>query len=65
VDAKRIGQKIEALLQKKEWSQRDLARRLGVQPPNVNRWIKGHIAPSAASLQKLSAVLRVPIEELL
>lgn len=36
-----------------------------MQPPNVNRWIKGHIAPSAASLQKLSAVLRVPIEELL
>jgi len=47
------------------WSQRELARRIGIEPGASSRLLSGNHAPSLDTLAKLATVLEVPIHELL
>ena len=65
MDAKKTGALIAALRKEKEWSQTELAERLGVTNKAVSRWETGRGYPDVELLPKLSEVLDVSISELL
>lgn len=44
-------------LVKKGWTQRDLARRLGVSPPTITRWLSGERVPDRVNMGKLRKLL--------
>ncbi|MEA9446266.1 helix-turn-helix domain-containing protein [Candidatus Fukatsuia symbiotica] len=52
--------RITQLLKKRDWSQSDLARLLGVTPQAVQQWVKGISSPRGGNLAKLSEVSGLP-----
>ena len=48
------------LMEKNEWSQTEVARRIGVSEPAVGRWLRGERMPDVRSLAKMDFVLDVP-----
>lgn len=53
------GEKIKALREEMGGiSQEDLARLLGVSVATINRWEKGHHAPSRLAQEKLAGLLK-------
>lgn len=52
--------RINQLLNANDWSQTDLAKRVGVSPQAVQQWVKGTSAPRGKSLTKLSMVTGLP-----
>jgi transcriptional regulator with XRE-family HTH domain len=61
---KTLGSKIEAYLAESGWSDRELARRVGVSPTTVSNWIEGKRDPRRKELLALSRVIRQPVEYL-
>lgn len=57
-----IGKAIEKGLRKKNLSQKELARIVGVSPPNVNQWVKGTSAPSGDRLLRVIEILDIVSE---
>ena len=57
-----MGEKIQALRNTKDWSQEDLAKKLGTTGPNVSRWENNHGTPSVESLKILSKLFDVSVD---
>jgi transcriptional regulator with XRE-family HTH domain len=61
-----IGERLGARLEQMGISQKELARRLGMdREQTINDWIKGRQNPRAEHLQLLRVVLQMTIDELL
>ena len=60
-----IGEVIRTYRKKKHMTQEEMARRLGVTAPAVNKWEMGNSMPDIAKLEQLSQILHISLEELL
>src|SRR3546814_8228691 len=63
--ARRLGANIAALRKAREWSQSDLAERVGVDTETISRFERGATLPSLLTLDKISKSLRIRVGELL
>lgn len=52
--------RISRLLEETQWSQAELARRIGVAQQTVQQWVSGRATPKPASIDKLVAVTGRP-----
>lgn len=52
--------RIKRLLSENEWSQAELAKRLGIAQQSVQKWVHGISSPSNTNLDKLSEVTGYP-----
>lgn len=52
-------------LQRREWTESDLARRMSTTPSVVNRWARGERVPSPQSCESLADVLLIDVNEVL
>lgn len=55
-----IGQNIKAILDILEWSQTDLASKIGVTQPTISKWLDDEI--DEEKLQKIATALAMPVE---
>jgi transcriptional regulator with XRE-family HTH domain len=60
-----LGERILRLRKRWQWSQGELAERLGVTRERVGNWERGENAPPVEALVALGEVLRVSVDELL
>jgi len=60
-----MGERILRLRKRFQWSQGELAERLGVTRGRVGNWERGENAPPVEALIALGEVLRVSLDELL
>lgn len=60
----KIGQKIKALREERNWSQSDLAAALEESRQSVARWEKGDSLPELDRLIHLSMLFEIPLTEL-
>ncbi len=60
-----IAERIKALRTARDWTQADLARRLGITRNGVNSWEQGLSMPAPASLVELAKVFSVSTDYLL
>ncbi len=60
-----LGQQIVKLRMQKQWKQKDLAERLGVDPRHLVRWEHDRAKPRPKALEKLAATLEVTVAELM
>jgi transcriptional regulator with XRE-family HTH domain len=60
-----LGERIRQLRKQAEWSQAELAEKIGVDAGRVSRYEAGRITPSAEALVRLAEVLNVSIDHLL
>jgi transcriptional regulator with XRE-family HTH domain len=60
-----FGDRLELELERRGFTQRELARRLDVSPQAVNGWMRGTSQPSWERLVKLEDVLDLPRGELM
>lgn len=56
--------RIEQLRKERGWSQSELARRLGVKPPQTNRWESGARRPELNNLVRMCDLFDVSIDYL-
>jgi transcriptional regulator with XRE-family HTH domain len=61
---RRIGARIAALRERREWSQEELARRIGVGRTRLGKWETGEHAPPIPQLLALKAAFGVSLDEL-
>ena len=54
-------EQLRKALYEKRLTQKDLAEKIGVNRPVVNRWITGNSNPSFNSLKKIAAALELPL----
>ena len=59
-----IGESIQLLRKKRNWSQETLAEMVGVSRQTIAKWESGESAPDLAMGDKLSAALDVSLDEL-
>ncbi len=59
-----LGRTIAKLRVLKDWTQTDLAEKLGMSPNHVSRWEQGHMRPRRKTLEKIAQVFGVALEEL-
>ncbi|MBZ0253529.1 MAG: helix-turn-helix domain-containing protein [Candidatus Methylomirabilis sp.] len=59
-----LGEKIAALRKQREWTQEDLAEKVGVSKVQVSRWETGRMRPSRNTLKQIAAVLGVHYDDL-
>lgn len=60
-----IGQRIRELRRKKNWTQKELGAKLGINWTNVTRYEKDKIKPSVKMLRKFSDAFEVPVDKLI
>jgi transcriptional regulator with XRE-family HTH domain len=60
-----IGERILQLRKRRQWSQGELAERLGVTRERVGNWERGENAPPVEALIALGEVFRVSLDELM
>ena len=60
-----LGERIRQLRKEAEWSQAELAEKIGVDAGRVSRYEAGRIVPSAEALVRVAEVLNVSIDHLL
>ena len=66
VAGRTVGERINARLEQLGMSQRELARRMGIdRPQTINDWISGRQDPRAHHLRLLRSVLEMTLDELL
>ncbi len=63
--ARRLGRNIAERRKQLEWTQEQLAERVGVDAETISRFERGVNLPSLLSLENLSTALRLPLGELL
>lgn len=52
--------RINRLLKEKNWTQNDLANRLGVTQQTIQKWVKGKSSPSMENIDKLTDITGHP-----
>jgi transcriptional regulator with XRE-family HTH domain len=63
--AHRLGERIAALRKARNWTQADLAERVGVDTETISRFERGATLPSLLTLEKIGQSLKVGIGDLL
>ena len=63
--ARRLGSSIAALRKTRDWTQSELAERVGVDTETISRFERGATLPSLLTLEKISKSLKVGVGELL
>jgi len=63
--ANRLGAKIAALRKARNWTQSELAERVGVDTETISRFERGATLPSLKTVERISHCLRVGLGELL
>lgn len=63
--AKRLGKNIAERRKQLEWTQEQVAERIGVDSETISRFERGANLPSLLTLEKLSAALRLSVGDLL
>ena len=58
---KNIAIKLLTLLKTKGISQKELARKAGIDVSGISKWMSGKSKPTASSLEKISKALKVPL----
>jgi transcriptional regulator with XRE-family HTH domain len=53
----RFSQRLQDVLASTGWPQNELARRAGVHPANVSRWLRGKEHPTRQALEKMIGIL--------
>ena len=56
--------RINSILQKKGYTQKDLATRMGKKPSEINKWLKGNHNLTLKTIARLEAELGEPIIEI-
>ena len=64
MDLQKTGRSISSLRKEHDWTQKDLAERVGVTDKAVSRWETGRGSPDESYLTALADVLEVSISEL-
>jgi transcriptional regulator with XRE-family HTH domain len=59
-----IGSKIKTLRKKHNWTQWELAQKIGIDQPHIHRWETGKKSLSLAMLKKISKVFDVSLDAL-
>lgn len=62
--ARRVGQRLRALRKARGLTQREMARRLGLAPPNYARTEAGQHVPSVTLIVRIAGELGVPLDRL-
>ncbi len=65
VRGRTFGTWLKHQLDRREWSQADLAKRMHVTNGMVSRWVRGERVPSTDSIDRLADVLMVDVDQLL
>lgn len=60
-----VGTQIRKLRRERDWTQADLAERIGIDKRNISRYESGHAEPRKSTLLKLAEVLEVDVPQLL
>ena len=60
-----IGSQIRKLRRERDWTQAELAERIGIDKRNISRYESGHADPRRKTLLKLAEVFNVDVQELL
>lgn len=63
--AKRLGKNIAERQKQLEWTQEQVAERVGVDAETISRFERGANLPSLLTLEKLSTALRLSVGDLL
>jgi transcriptional regulator with XRE-family HTH domain len=63
--ADHLGQNIASLRKRRNWTQSQLAERIGVDTETISRFERGATLPSLLTLERLAHALKVPLAELL
>ena len=63
--ARRVARRLVQLRRERSLSQRELARRVGIAPPNLARIEKGRNLPSVTTLHRLTQALGCPLADLI
>lgn len=59
-----INKRIRLLREEQRWTQKELARRMGVRPPTVSRWESGTKCPEVTTIARLSDLFGVSVDYL-
>lgn len=59
-----LGKKVAQLRKLRDWTQEELAQKVNVHKSHVSRWESGHMTPRVETLQRLSEIFNVGLEEL-
>lgn len=59
---KALGERIKAARWVRDWTQRELAARLGCESQQISHWETGFYAPSADNLRRLAGALGVSVD---
>ena len=59
-----LGDRIRKLRRERDWTQRDLAEKVGVDYKNVSNYEVGRLVPSLKTLQRLADAFGVAVQEL-
>lgn len=65
MNQEKIGLFIQQMRKEKNWTQKDLAEKLGISDKTVSKWETGKGLPDIASLNPLCDILEININELL
>lgn len=57
------GAHLRELRERHEWTQEQLAVRLGVFPTMIGKWERGTVAPGASNIAKLAKLFGVPAQD--
>jgi transcriptional regulator with XRE-family HTH domain len=63
--AQRLGSSLAAKRKSRNWTQADLAERVGVDTETISRFERGAALPSLVTLEKLAHAIRASLAELL
>jgi transcriptional regulator with XRE-family HTH domain len=58
-----LGQKIREIRRSKNWTQKELAEKIGMTTAQISRWEQDHVTPRTRNLQDLARTFDVAEEE--
>lgn len=59
-----IGDKIRMLRRQRDWTQNELANKLGFHPQDLTRWERNKVKPRTSTLARLAELFEVCMDEL-
>lgn len=62
---KKIKEVLRDGIAERKWRPRHFAKRIGVSPSTVSRWLSGERVPDKKHIRRISDLLDIPVEQLL
>jgi transcriptional regulator with XRE-family HTH domain len=60
-----VGQRIRKIRKEKDWTQRDLGQRTGIDHRNLTRYETGAVKPSIKVLERIASAFEISVDELI